>query len=133
MTAPPEAKADRYTRPYWDGLREGRVMLPRCCRCGHLQFPMGPCCSECLHEEFRWERMSGRGQVWSYVVYHHAFHPAFADRLPYNVATVLLDEGPRLLSNVVGVPADAIRSGLRVVAELPAADGLLRFRPDAAA
>jgi len=132
MSTLPTPAADKYTQPYWDGLQQGRVMLPRCRSCGHVQMPMGPCCANCLAEDFAWEAMSGRGTVWSYIVYHHAFHPAFADQLPYNVALVELQEGPRLLSNVVDIPADAVRSGMKVTAVFSPQDGatLLRFRPD---
>lgn len=127
----PHPEPDKYTQPYWDGLKVGRLLLPRCRNCGHVQMPMGPCCAECLAEDFAWEAMSGRGTVWAYVVYHHAFHPAFADRLPYNVALVELVEGPRLLSNVVGIAADAVRTGMQLQAVFePEGDAtLLCFRP----
>ncbi len=56
---------------------------------------------ECWKAEWQWTDASGRGRVVSWVVYHHAYHPEFKDRLPYNVALVELDEGPRLITNVV--------------------------------
>ena len=102
----PRPPRDKYTAPYWDALQQGSIKLPRCRACGHWLFPIGPCCSSCLSDELEWQPLSGRGEVWSYIVYHHAFDPAFKDKLPYNVAIVKLDEGPRLISNVVGV-ADA--------------------------
>ncbi len=131
MTAAPSPVADKYTEPYWDGLKQRRVMLPRCRNCGHVQMPMGPCCAECLAEDFAWEQMSGRGTVWAYIVYHHAFHPAFAGKLPYNVALIELEEGARLLSNVIGIPAADVRSGMAVTAVFTPQDDatLLRFQP----
>jgi len=131
MSAAPTPVPDRYTQPYWDGLREERVMLPQCRACGHVQMPMGPCCAACLAEDFAWERMSGRGTVWSHITYHHAFHPAFADKLPYNVALVELEEGPRLISNVIGIDPEAVRDGMPVIAAFTPEAGvtLLRFRP----
>jgi len=130
----PQPLHDKYTAPFWAGLMESRLRLPRCRACGHLLFPIGPCCSNCLGEEFEWTELSGKGQVWSYIVYHHAFDPAFKDKLPYNVAIVLLDEGPRLLTNIVEIANDDIRNGMRVTARFDRVDddnALLRFRPDA--
>jgi uncharacterized OB-fold protein len=129
----PQPLRDKYTAPFWAGLMENRLRLPRCRACGHLLFPIGPCCSNCLSEELEWTDLSGRGQVWSYIVYHHAFDPAFADKLPYNVALVMLDEGPSMLTNIVDVANDDIRNGMRVTARFDRIDddnALLRFRPD---
>ncbi|MGE0802752.1 MAG: Zn-ribbon domain-containing OB-fold protein, partial [Lautropia sp.] len=106
--------ADPYSKPYWSGLREGRILMPRCRACGHVQFPMGPCCSACLSDGFDWIELSGRGSVCSYIIYHHAFHPSLADKLPYNVAEVQLDGGPKVISNIVGIDNDALRSKLPV-------------------
>lgn len=128
----PGAPRDAYNGPFWDGLRERRLRMPRCVACGHIQYPMGPVCSACTGSAFAWVELSGRGQVWGFAVYHHAFHPAFAGELPYNVALVELDEGPTVPSNLVEIRNDAIRSGMRVEAvfEEVAPDlTLLRFRP----
>jgi uncharacterized protein len=129
----PVPALDACAAPFWDALRRDELRLPRCRACAHLLFPIGPCCSNCLGGAFDWERLDGRGQVWSYIVYHHAFSPAFADRLPYNVAIVRLDAGPQLITNVVGVAPDALSNGMRVRAVFDHADpkrSLLRFEPD---
>lgn len=123
---------DKYNAPYWAALRERKIRIPRCRACGHLQFPMGPCCSSCLGEAFDWIGCSGRGTIWSYVVYHHAFHPSLADKLPYNVAEVQLEDGPKVISNIVGVPPDALQAGMEVKAHFDRIDDeltLLRFEP----
>ena len=52
--------------------------------------------------------MSGRGKIFSFVTYHRVYHPAFAKEVPYVVALVELDEGPRLLTNIVGVPPEQV-------------------------
>ena len=130
---PPRQLRDKYTAPYWDALQQGSLKLPRCRACGHWLFPIGPCCSSCLSDDLEWQPLSGRGEVWSYIVYHHAFDPAFKDKLPYNVAIVKLDEGPRLISNIVGIANDDLASGLRVTAQFDRRDdqhSLLRFHPD---
>lgn len=135
MQAPRQLR-DAYTAPFWDALQREELRLPCCRACGHWLFPIGSCCTNCLSDDLEWKRLSGKGEVWSYIVYHHAFAPEFKDKLPYNVAIVKLDEGPRLLSNIVGIPADAVRSGMRVSAQFDVIDeahSLLRFHPDDAA
>ena len=88
------------SRPYWDALREGHLVIQRCDG-GHSWLPGRRHCPHCLSPRLRWERASGAGRLVSWVVYHTAYHPAFESRLPYNVALVELDEGPRLLTNIV--------------------------------
>lgn len=97
----PKPEPTELSRPYWDALRDGHLMFQRC-DCGHAWLPARKHCPGCLKPGPRWERASGKGILLSWVVYHTAYHPAFADRLPYNVALVQLDEGPRLLTNIVG-------------------------------
>lgn len=101
-------------------LADGRLTIQRCVPCGHAWLPQRERCPACLSPEWRREDASGRASVVSWVVYHCAYHPAFADRVPYNVAIVELEEGPRMISNVVGIEADeglAIGTPLRVVFE----------------
>ena len=102
--APPEFPAPDITplnRPYWDGLKEGRLRFQRCRVCDHAWLPAREACPQCLSAEAEWQDSAGRGQVVSWVVYHTAYHPAFKARLPYDVTLVELDEGPRLLTNVI--------------------------------
>lgn len=95
----PKPEITELNRPYWDALREGRLMFQRC-GCGHAWLPARRECPACLRPGALWERASGRGTLLSWVVYHTAYHPAFAERLPYHVALVQLDEGPRLLTRI---------------------------------
>jgi hypothetical protein len=99
---------------YRDALAEGTLSFQRCARCANAWLPPRDACPACLSPEWAWEAASGRGRVLSWVVYHRAYHPAFADRLPYNVAVVELDEGPRLVTNIVDVEGG---EGLRI--EMP--------------
>lgn len=91
-------------RPYWDALAAGRLVYQRC-GCGHRWLPAREQCPSCLSPDTAWEQASGRGTLLSWVVYRTAYHPAFEGRLPYVTAVVQLDEGPRLMTNIV--PADA--------------------------
>jgi uncharacterized OB-fold protein len=103
--------------PYWEALRQHTLTLQRCKACDKAWFPIGPACPHCLSSDFEWARMSGRGVVHNYVVYHKAWTPWFEQRVPYAVVQVELDEGPRLTTNLLDCPLGAIRIGMRVQAE----------------
>jgi uncharacterized protein len=97
------------SQPYWDALKQGRLTFQRCSQCGHSWLPARAECPECLRAEWAWTTASGKGRVVSWVIYHHAYHEAFKERLPYNVALVELDEGPRLITNIVN-PAQGLKA-----------------------
>ncbi|MBL8570716.1 MAG: Zn-ribbon domain-containing OB-fold protein [Phreatobacter sp.] len=101
--------------PHWNGLKQGRLMFQRCRACGHAWLPAREACPQCLAVEPEWQESAGRGAVVSWVVYHTAYDAAFKDRLPYDVTCVALDEGPRILTNVIDSDAGAkLRIGARV-------------------
>lgn len=101
-------------RPFWDACRQHRLQMQQCEDCGHIRFPINRVCPRCLGDAFHWQALSGHGTGFSYVVFHQVYDKAFANDVPYNVALVQLDEGPRIYSNVVGVPNDAVEVGDRV-------------------
>lgn len=101
-------------RPFWEAARRHELCLPRCLECGYVWYPLGPLCPQCLSERCEWQRLTGRGKISSWVVFHKAYFPAFADDIPYPVVQVELEEGPRLTSSLVGVPNDAIKVGMPV-------------------
>ena len=82
------------SKHYWQAAREHRLELPRCNACGKMWFPPSQSCPHCLAADFTWTRVSGLGKVFSFVIYHRVYHPAFAGDVPYVVALVELDEGP---------------------------------------
>ena len=88
--------------------------MQRCRACGRLRYPAAIVCPECLSGEAEWQAVSGRGKVFSFVVFHRAYHPAWEGRVPYNVALIELDEGPILLSNVIDVDNAKLAVGLDV-------------------
>ncbi len=98
-------------RPFWQGAREGKLRMQRCAGCAHIRFPISHVCPDCLSYEFAWTDLSGRGEVFAYIVYHQLYNKAFAADLPYNVALVQLEEGPRMYSNIVGCSNDAVKVG----------------------
>jgi uncharacterized OB-fold protein len=114
------------SKPFWDGLRERRLMLPYCSDCGRAHLPPGPVCPFCFSEHLVWREASGRGRVSTWTVVHKAWFADFAAEIPYNVAQVELEEGPRLTTNILGNPK--LQVGLPVVIDF-ADPTLPRFRP----
>ena len=127
---------DALTKPFWDGAREHRLVIQRCAACGHRQHPPEPVCAACLSFDLDFDPVSGRGTVYTHSVAMQVFHPWFADKLPYVVAVVQLDEQPglRLVSNVVDCDPLSVDVGDRVeVAFRPHGSFVLPvFRPAAA-
>jgi uncharacterized OB-fold protein len=103
-------------REFWDGARRGKIRMQKCGGCGHIRYPISHVCPKCLSYDFEWNDLSGRGKVFSYVVFHQLYNKAFEKDLPYNVALVQLDEGPRMYGNIVGVPNDDVKVGDKVEA-----------------
>jgi len=89
--------------PYWESLAQGSLTFQRCKACHHAWLPARRECPHCLADDWGREAASGSAKLISWVVYHVAYHPSYANRLPYNVAVVELAEGPRMISNVIGV------------------------------
>jgi len=108
---------DPLTAPFWQGALEGKFMLPRCEDCGRHHFYPRGACPHCGGARIAWVTTSGRGSVYSFSVVHRAPGPAFKDDVPYVIAIVATDEGPHLLSRIVGAP-DAVRIGMRLRVKL---------------
>ena len=121
-------------RPFWEGTHAHELRLQRCRACGSYQFPPQVLCRSCLNEEQDWTATSGHATVFSFVVQHRPATPAFTDDLPYVVAVVELDEGPLMLTNIVGCSPDEVEVGMPVeVTFVDATDEitLYPFRPRA--
>lgn len=117
---------------YQEGLARGELRVMRCSSCGTAQFPPRAVCPACATPGAgEWVTASGRGEVWSFGVFHKAYLPEPAPQPPYNVAVVQLDEGPKLITNIVSVPQSEIRVGMAVEAVFGTQDGAatVRFRP----
>jgi uncharacterized protein len=101
MTLHPRPVLDDDNAPFWLGCRDRRLMLQRCGSCGAWQFPPRSLCTSCRSADVSWEQASGGGIVSSYTICHPPVLPAYADRVPYNVIVVQLEEGPFLVSNLL--------------------------------
>jgi hypothetical protein len=89
------------TQHFWDGTRAHELQLQRCDTCAHAYFPPRPFCPACGSREVSIFRASGRAKLYSYVI-HHRPVPGFTP--PYSIAVVELEEGPRMMTNIVGCP-----------------------------
>ena len=115
----PAAVGDAESQPYWDAVRDGRLLVQRCTN-GHHQLYPRPHCIVC-REPVEWVDASGRAAVYSYTVIHQNFARPWRDLIPYVVALVDLEEGPRLMTNIIGCEPADVRVGMAV-----------RFRPEPA-
>jgi uncharacterized protein len=112
-TKPLPRTDDPVTAPFWAALREHRLVMPRCEQCGFVRWPPAALCPECLSPRASWAELEVVGDLWSYVVYHRAFHPGFEADLPYAVGRVVLDAGPSLTARV-DAPLGQLSVGARV-------------------
>jgi hypothetical protein len=124
---------DEVAAPFWAGTAAGELRYQVCAECGRFRHPPRPMCPHCRSLESRWEVASGRGTVWSFVIAHPPLLPAYAERAPYDVAVITLDEDPalRMVGNVEGAPHD-VTIGAAVEVVFPeAVEGVVlpRWRP----
>ena len=108
----PAENAD--SKPYWDAARQGRLILKACPACRKPHFPPRHLCPACWTPATEWINSSGNGCVYSFTIMRRAPLPEFATRAPYVVALIDLDEGPRMMANIVGEDALGVRIGERV-------------------
>ena len=90
--------------PFWAATRARELHMQRCAACARLVWYPRSACPHCGHDELHWERLSGQGVVYAVSVHYRPALPALADRVPYAVVLVDLDEGARIMSNVFGPP-----------------------------
>jgi uncharacterized OB-fold protein len=100
--------------PFFEAAKRHQLVVQRCRGCGTYRFPARDQCSGCLAREADWMPVSGRGTVFSYAVMHQVYHPGFASEVPYAVVVIALEEGARLVSNLVDCPVPEIRVGMPV-------------------
>jgi uncharacterized OB-fold protein len=103
---------DHETQQYWDAARGRRLMIKRCRACGRAHFYPRPFCPHCWSNEVEWEEASGRATLYTYSVVHRNDLPPWPERVPYVAAIVDLDEGPRMMTNVVDCEPDDVAIGM---------------------
>jgi uncharacterized OB-fold protein len=121
---------------FWSSAAQGVLVVPKCDACLRTFWHPRPRCPHCGSERVAWMRSSGRGRIHTFTVVRQSGDPYFRAKVPYAVAMIDLDEGVRLMSNVVDTPLEALAIGLCVeVLFEPAGDAmaipLFRVRPGA--
>ncbi len=124
------------TRPFWEAAKRHELVLPRCRQCGPFFFYPRATCPRCLSSDLEWQVVSGRGTLHTFTIVHRGPRN-FPLPSPYVMAIVELDEGPRMMTNLVGVTPDPETLEIGMPVEVTWADvtpevTLPHFRPAAA-
>ncbi len=112
------------TEPFWDATKDHELKYQVCDDCGGVVWHPRRHCTHCTSLSLSWKTSKGEGTVYTYSIVRQNYYPAFRERIPYVVAWIDLDEGFRMLSNVVGVDAESVSVGQRVRVEWEDKDGL---------
>lgn len=110
----PLPKPTQDTTPFWEGCKNHKLLLQKCKECEDVRFPASIMCPSCGSLDYEWMSASGKGEVWSHVIFHLSYHPAYERLVPYGVAIVELEEGVRMVTNIVGCPPEEIHIGMPV-------------------
>lgn len=132
--SPPRPLPDPLTQFYWDGIAEGKLLAQRCSQCATFIHPPRAVCRVCLSTDLAAAELSGRATLYTWTVAEQAFHPFFADKLPYVYAVVEMEEQPglKMVTNIVDVPFEQLEAGMALeVTFREVAEGLTLplFRP----
>jgi len=130
--AKPRPHIDMVSKGFWDAARAGTLTVQRCDDCAHQHYPGSPVCPNCLSANQSWAPVSGHGTLLSWVRFHRAYWNGFREDVPYAVVLVGLEEGPLMLSNLVGAEPEVLQigDGLQVCFEaVDEATTLPKFRP----
>jgi uncharacterized OB-fold protein len=126
----PLPKPSPTSRPYWEAARRHELQLQHCAGCGSYIYYPRPRCPNCMSDSLKWERVSGRGKLYSYTIVRRASTRSFADA-PYVLAIVELDEGPRMTTNMIA-PPEQLKIGMPVAVffdDVTPEQTLVKFKP----
>jgi uncharacterized OB-fold protein len=126
---PPTISAEG--RPFWEGAKRHELRIQTCPQCQSNQFPPRVICGHCGNRTLNWLKVSGRAKIYSFTIIYRAPEPAFEADVPYVVAVVELDEGPRLMTNITGCQVAEVHVGMAVQAWFDDAAGdytLVKFK-----
>ena len=110
------------TQPYWDAARQQQLVVQQCGDCGHRLFPPGANCPKCGSTQLTWQPVSGKGVIYTYTIAHRPPHPVLAEQCPLAIAVVELEEGPRMMSNVIDCDPHTVEVGMQVQVAFEAID-----------
>ena len=110
----PLPSPDSDTKDFWKGAKRHELLLQKCSACGSYRFPPSPMCPNCFSMDFKWEKVSGKGEVYTFTIVRVAVRPEWMSDVPYVLATIKLDEGVRMVSKVVGCKPEDVKIGMKV-------------------
>jgi uncharacterized protein len=119
-------------KEFWDATAEGRLTIPKCDDCGLYVWYPRPFCPACGSTNVTWTDVSGKGTVYTFTIVHRSGVPGFRDAMPYVIAYVELEEGPRVMTNIVGIEPDQITVGMPVsvvFSDTGSGNAIFRFQP----
>ena len=128
----PLPRIDEESKGYWEACQRHELYVQKCLACGELRHYPRALCPACLSDETQWVRSSGRGTLYTYTVTYQNQSPGFREDLPYVLAYVELEEGVRLLTNIVGCDPNELQIGMAVEVsfeDVTAAVSLPKFKP----
>ena len=128
----PNPVSPELSKPFWDAAKRHELMVPRCKTCSNLFFYPREVCPDCLSSDLEWSTVSGRGRLHTYTIVHQPVNAAFRDDVPYIYAMIQLDEGPRMVSNLVDCPIDDVEMDMPVTAvfdDVTPEVTLVKFKP----
>ncbi len=117
----PLPRPDPVSKTFWEGCRDGRLLIQQCPACGHRQFYPRALCTSCGQTP-EWREATGRGTVHTFTVIRQNYARPFRDLLPYVVAMIELEEGPLMMGNVTDCDVDGVRIGMPVEVWFDGAD-----------
>lgn len=110
----PLPKPSKWSKPFWDGAKQHKLLLKKCRNCGHIDHPPYLYCTNCSSEDCDWVEASGKGTLYAFAVNTYGVPFPFMEDLPYVVALIDLPEGPRMISNVVECDPKELRNGMEL-------------------
>ena len=119
LSTRPLPVADNWNKPFWAACAEGKLTLQRCKVTGKCFFPPAPVSPFTGRPEWEWITASGRGTLWSFIIFHQSYFPGMRDELPYPVVMVKLEEGPYLLTNLDGLEPKDLKIGMPLAVRFP--------------
>jgi hypothetical protein len=122
----------KWSKPFWEGTKQRKLLLKRCRACGYIDHPPYLYCTECLSDDHEWIEASGKATLYAFAINEYGVPFPFMPDLPYVLALVDLEEGPRMISNIVECDHKALKNGmaLEVVFEKVSEDiALPKWRP----
>ena len=102
------------TKPFWDSCKKHELRMQKCNQCGYIRYPVGMLCPKCQSAEAEWVKLSGKGKVFSFVIFRQAYDKVWSDDIPYAVGSIELEEGPRMMSNIISCKLDEIKIDMPV-------------------